>query len=1156
MDNYEVLLQMALNIIAPGNRFTVSSLVDEAIRDVLINKYGETWKKNKEIFLQSYETLRSNFKVETYQNDIPYFYSMYYLPLNIPKVQSTFLDLMKRKKLPRNIEIFDVGSSVGTTAFAIMDLIVLLDNLCHLLGEEPIFESVGLSFIEGSEDNIKVFNENLSYFKGRMSSFITNDKFVIKTPLNIDITKDFNISDKYDVIVFSNILNELCYENRKKAVLKLSENLKEDGAIIIIEPATETKAEGLNRLKYDVTKESGLNCIAPCGVSESCKACWIFRTENSVRNGLIKYVDEIYEEHRDKDEFFNERLKWNYAIFTKYEINYDIIDLNSMPKDAPINCSFFIVSNYDKNKYRVCDGKCGRNSYILDVADYAVDKFNFGDLVYAENVTITKEEERYTIKLNDSSKLTSKFKFDRSKKLSLKNVEEAPLRYILKRQWGFNTFREGQFEIIKRALLDIDTIGILPTGAGKSLCFQLPSMIKTGCSIVISPLKSLIKDQVDNLHKIGFEYVGYIDSTMSPVEKKEILNRFRGGFLKLLYISPERLQIREFQDELINTMKDVAIDYFIIDEAHCASEWGHGFKPSYLKVVDVKNKLNNPTLMALTATASPRVREDIAEIFKIKSSNTLLPRTFDRPEISLQVKTVEIDEPKEAVLLEAINEDIPTILKRSNIHEVHRKGSGIVFTVYANPNPQRTTYRFGTKYIADLIKEECAIDADIYHSQLPDDQRIETQNAFKEDKVPLLVSTKGFGMGIDKPNIDYIIHMCYSNSLEAYYQEVGRAGRDREHAHALVIARKRHPNCLNQSKQLGNNEPKCAGVWKCAFSNSSQCDYGMQANFISREYPKPEIMEKELNYFITRLKNNSKGQKQFIIETNNEEETSKHQKYLFYLQKHDLVRDYIVEKYTGRGMQIRVILNKHFNEVNLNKIINSIIDRLQEFKKQKYSMLASMWEYIDSKICRRQFLMNYFGDKANYNEGCQFCDIEGISEERAVQVRPDARVERLYEELSKLLNGKDFIYDQVYNLKEKSYQDNVHENIKIRCMRHLEDYPDNITALYLTGIISMKRDVKEAYGRNQIYTCIENLSKKNNLEQAGYIVIELCSIDEDLALELAVKFSVFDENAEQLEEMIARMSNKKYIEYLYKSYLLTQLTKVNNVLERSKGKWN
>lgn len=1149
MDNYNTILQMAMNIIAPGSRFTVSSIIEESIKDVLINKYGEKWEERRQLFIDSYEKLRSNFNINTYQNDIPYFYSMYYMPINIPKVQTTILDLMIRKKIPKNIKILDIGSSVGTTVFAIIDLVVLLDNLCNLIETQSIFETIKMDFVEGSSDNIKVFNENVSYFESRMDKFMEKNKFQISQPINQDITKHWDIEGQYDIIIFSNILNELTYSNRKKVILQSIKYLENSGNIIVIEPASYTKAESLNKLKYDIVSESNLNCIAPCGVSESCKNCWIFRSENSVRNGLIKYVDEIYNGYIKNDEFFNERLKWNYVIFDKDKVDYKISNLENIDCNKYIKCNFYIVSNYNNNQYKICDGNCGRDGFDLDTCGYPVNKLNFGDVVNAENVVIKSIGNKKTIKLNQESIIKSAFKLEKSQKLKIKNVEEKSLMYILKRQWGFSGFREGQFEIIRKALLDTDAIGILPTGAGKSLCFQLPAILKTGASIVISPLKSLMKDQIDNLYKIGFEYVDYIDSSRNALQKKEILNRFKEGFLKLLYVSPERLQIKDFQNELISLMKDMSIDYFIIDEAHCASEWGHDFRPSYLKVVDVKNKINNPTLIALTATASPRVRKDIADIFEIEDTNILLPKTFDRPEISLQVKTVEIDEEKDEVLLEAINEDIPTILKGQNISDIHKKGSGLVFAIYGNASGKNTR-KFGTQYISSMINEECGIESYDYNSKLSDEVRVQRQNDYKNDKIPLLVSTKGFGMGIDKPNIDYIIHMCYSNSLEAYYQEVGRAGRDKEHAHAIVIAKKRHPDCLRSSKSLGNNEPLCVDRWICSFTGGCKCDYGMQARFINQQYPKVEIMTKDIERFIEMIDSKSYNRKEFMIDANGDDETAKYQKYLFYLQKYGLVKDYIVDAYTGSGMRIKVILNRYLREINKIKIIDLIVNRLQEFKKQKYGMLESMWEYVDSKICRRQFIMNYFGDNVNYGQGCRFCDIEGISEEKAIQVTPDARIDRIYKALNEILKENEFLYNKVFELKEKAYKENIEENIKIRSMKLLEDYPNNLAALYLTGFISIKKHVNEAYARNQIYRCIEELYNKNRVKEVTEVLYELSNIDESLAFDIAAKFKVIVENIDLLENLMIKIKDKNKIEYLYKSYWINKVNKINKSLER------
>jgi len=191
------------------------------------------------------------------------------------------------------------------------------------------------------------------------------------------------------------------------------------------------------------------------------------------------------------------------------------------------------------------------------------------------------------------------------------NVNKENLTYLLKSLWGFDDFREGQFDIIKGALMGQDMLGILPTGAGKSICYLLPALLGSGVSIIVSPRKSLIRDQIANLKSIGFEFVDYIEGSKSADEKRETLSRFQAGTLKVLYVSPENLQMREFQLELKEALKNVSLDYLIIDEAHCVSERGHDFRPSYLKLLDVVTTVGPATIIAVTATASPRVKEDI-----------------------------------------------------------------------------------------------------------------------------------------------------------------------------------------------------------------------------------------------------------------------------------------------------------------------------------------------------------------------------------------------------------------------------------------------------------------------------------------------------------------------------------------------------------------
>lgn len=566
------------------------------------------------------------------------------------------------------------------------------------------------------------------------------------------------------------------------------------------------------------------------------------------------------------------------------------------------------------------------------------------------------------------------------KKLGFTVDNKGVLEFLLYRIWGFKEFREGQWELIRCLFSGKNTLGLMPTGSGKSICFQLPALLLPGITLVLSPLKSLMKDQVDHLKKLGLDCAEYIDSSRTPIQKREIMSRMQKGSLKLLYISPERFQIRSFQLELLELLQNYSVSCLVIDEAHCVSEWGHDFRPAYLKIYDVYHKLNSPVILALTATASKVVKEDILKILRIPDENVLSMMSLDRPEISFEVKRFAHNQKKDRVLQDILEHSLPSVLGYPSLQILHQNGTGLLFTIYASPEGV-TTERYGTGYISRMLRS-WGIDAGRYHSKLSDQERNRIQEAYLENKIPILVTTKGFGMGIDKPDIRYIIHQCLSNSLEAYYQEVGRGGRNGEHAHAILIVMERHPNCLkisNRKKQaMRLYEPSCVRGWTCPYTVEGKCDYGMQAKFIHEEYPTEREMKKQIKGFLKCLEKTSHHTSDFEYVCK-EDELAMVQKHLFHLQQQEWVMDYGILAYRNDGITLQVIVGTKWNQMQKRQVVGTITAELQLYKRQKYTMLDTIYDYAMSTTCRREYMMRYFGQSISWTCGCGFCDIEGIN---------------------------------------------------------------------------------------------------------------------------------------------------------------------------------
>ena len=327
------------------------------------------------------------------------------------------------------------------------------------------------------------------------------------------------------------------------------------------------------------------------------------------------------------------------------------------------------------------------------------------------------------------------------------------LSSILKNTFGYDTFRPLQREVIENVLAGRDTLAVMPTGGGKSLCYQIPAILFEGLTVVISPLISLMKDQVEQLRAFGVPSL-FLNSSLTPQEYMENMEYVKQGEVKLLYVAPETL----LTPRILSLLAEVKVDLLTIDEAHCISEWGHDFRPEYRQIVEMRKRFPNAVCLALTATATSRVRQDIRTTLKFATTNEFIA-SFNR----------------ENLYIEVLRKHGP-IAQTVQMLERYKDQSGII-------------YCFSRKQVDELAAYLASKGYSVrpYHAGLDDSERRGNQEAFIRDDAQIIVATIAFGMGINKPNVRFVIHFDLPKSIEGYYQEIGRAGRDGLPAHCLLL---------------------------------------------------------------------------------------------------------------------------------------------------------------------------------------------------------------------------------------------------------------------------------------------------------------------------------------------------------------------------------
>lgn len=325
---------------------------------------------------------------------------------------------------------------------------------------------------------------------------------------------------------------------------------------------------------------------------------------------------------------------------------------------------------------------------------------------------------------------------------------------ILKETFGYDQFRTGQLSVINKVLAHKHALAIMPTGGGKSITYQLPAMMFEGLTLVISPLISLMKDQVDGLNTLGIPAT-FLNSTVDGQEQAQRMSDLRHGVYKMLYVAPERLEVPSF----FSFVQQLPVDLIAIDEAHVLSQWGHDFRPSYLNILPLLSEIpGNPAILGLTATATERVRENLQELLGVSDDDTVLTG-FARDNLALKIVR---------------NQD-----KRDYIAKYLRENADQTGIIYAATRKQVDEL---TAYLNKI-----GIHTARYHAGLSEKERQKQQEAFLYDESPVIVATNAFGMGINKPNVRYVIHYSVPGNIEAYYQEIGRAGRDGLPAEAILL---------------------------------------------------------------------------------------------------------------------------------------------------------------------------------------------------------------------------------------------------------------------------------------------------------------------------------------------------------------------------------